>query len=214
MIQLFNSDCMDIMKKYPDKYFDLSICDPPYGIGLVRTENGNRGIRKLTHTGSDVLKWDMQKPTIEYFNELFRVSKNQIVFGANHFIENIPNSNSTCWIVWDCKNGDNYFADAQLAWTSFKTATRIAKISQRFPINEGHRIHDTQKPIQLYSWILNKYAKKDFKILDTHLGSASSAIASHYFGINEFIGCEIDCQMYIKAKNRFSNSINQTKLFC
>jgi site-specific DNA-methyltransferase (adenine-specific) len=202
--ETFNIDCIEGMKQYPDKYFDLAVCDPPYGIGLVKTEAGNWGIRKENNENHSKQKdWDFSKPTIEYIVELFRVSKEQILFGANHYIEVVP-YNSSCWIVWDKENGDNYFADCELAWTSFKTATRKAKIkwgganSHR----EGKRIHECQKPFALYDWIFSNYAKEGMKILDTHLGSQSSRIAAYKAKL-DFIGFELDKEYFEQGNQRF-----------
>lgn len=209
--ELYNMNCIEGMKHYPDKYFDLAICDPPYGIGLVKTENGSWGIRKpeQKETASKTFDWDFNKPTKEYVVELFRVSKNQILFGANHYIEVVP-YNSPCWLIWDKENGDSYFADAELAWTSFETATRKIKLkyfganSHRF----GKRIHPTQKPVNLYSFILEKYAEKGQKILDTHLGSGSSRIAAYNLGF-DFTGFEIDEKMCEASEKRFNEEISQ-----
>lgn len=203
-------DNMELMKRYPDNYFHLAIVDPPYGIGLVKTKAGNWGIRKQ-NKGSidDHTKWDFEKPTKEYFNELFRVSKDQIIFGANHFIENMPKKNSSCWIVWDKQNGLNYFADSELAWTSFSTAVR----NFRTPTQRKNRIHPTQKPIKLYRWLIEKYGLKKcnhkkkthnlkcqecnetINILDTHLGSGNIVLALDGLKIN-FVGCELDKYYY------------------
>jgi len=173
-----NADCMDIMAQYPDKYFDLAVVDPPYGIGEDGLKNHSRGKRAKAkeYTPKD---WDSKPPKNEYFIELLRVSKNVIVWGANHFIENIPNANSSSWIVWDKQNGENDFADCELAWTNHKSAVRKyvfkwAGMLQGDMKNKEHRIHPTQKPVRLYDWIFHNYAKPDFKILDTHLGSGSS----------------------------------------
>ena len=212
--EVYNMDCVQGMKHYPDNYFDLAICDPPYGIGLVKTENGSWGIRKKSQkdTCSKTFDWDFEKPTKEYIVELFRVSKNQILFGANHYIEVVP-YNSPCWLVWDKDNGDSYFADCELAWTSFETATRKIKLkyfganSHRF----GKRIHSTQKPVNLYSFILENYAKKGDRILDTHLGSGSSRISAYILGF-DFIGFEIDSKMVEASQKRFETEISQQLL--
>ena len=213
--EVYNMDCIQGMKHYPDKFFDLAICDPPYGIGLVKTENGSWGIRKpeQAENASKTFDWDFAKPTKEYIVELFRVSKNQILFGANHYIEVVP-YNSPCWLVWDKMNGDSYFADCELAWTSFETATRKIKL-QYFGANShrfGKRIHPTQKPVNLYSFILEKYAEKGQRILDTHLGSGSSRIAAYQAGF-DFVGFEIDPKMYEESEKRFNNEISQQRLF-
>lgn len=203
------------MKHFADKHFDLAICDPPYGIGLVKTENGSWGIRKpeQAETASKTFDWDFSKPTKEFIVELFRVSKNQILFGANHYIEVVP-YNSSCWLVWDKMNGDSYFADCELAWTSFDTATRKIKLkyfganSHRF----AKRIHPTQKPVSLYSFILEKYAEKGQRILDTHLGSGSSRIAAYQSGF-DFIGFEIDKDYFEAQERRFNDFKKQLCLF-
>lgn len=213
MLTITNEDNMALMARYPDKYFDLAIVDPPYGIGLVKTKAGNWGIRKENKDSHSKQKeWDFSKPTLEYIIELFRVSKDQILFGANHYIEVVP-YNSSCWIVWDKENGDNYFADCELAWTSFKTATRKAKIkwgganSHR----EGKRIYECQKPVALYKWLLDKYAKPSDKILDTHLGSGSIAIACHDYGF-DLTACELDPEYYEAAMKRIDAHIAQKRI--
>ncbi len=197
------------MKKYPDNYFELAIVDPPYGIGLIKTEKGNWGIRKENKGSIDnKTKWDFEVETKEYFHELFRVSKNQIIWGANHFIENIPNANSSCWIIWDKNNGASYFANAELAWTSFNTAIRIFKKNNI----DKKKIHITQKPVKLYEWLLKNYAKENDKILDTHLGSGSIAIACDKMGF-DLIACEIDEDYFNKAVKRLKYHQDQYKLF-
>lgn len=205
-ITITNENNMELMKRYPDNYFELAIVDPPYGIGLIKTEAGNWGLRK--ENKGDIKKdWDFFKPSKEYFKELFRVSKNQIIWGANHFIENL-NKNSSCWIVWDKINGDSYFSDSELAWTSFGTAVRNYKQSTV----KKYRIHECQKPIELYKWLLDKYAKQGDKILDTHLGSGSIAIACHDYGF-DLTACELDKEYFDKAIERINNHTQQQKLF-
>tara|TARA_R100000234_G_C4936822_1_gene151067 strand:+ start:60 stop:725 length:666 start_codon:yes stop_codon:yes gene_type:complete len=214
-IKLLLGDCMDIMPEYPTDYFDLAIVDPPYGIGEDGKSNHSRGVlaetTKFTHKS-----WDTNSPDTSYFNELLRVSKNQIIFGANHFISKIP-YDSSCWIVWDKDNGNTDFADCELAWTSFKTAVRKHTFMWHGMLQGNMkkkevRIHPTQKPCHLYSWLLENYATHTDKILDTHLGSGSSAIAAHYFGVNEFLGIEIDQEYFNSAKNRFEKSTRQLQL--
>lgn len=214
-ITLYNADCMEIMKSFSDKQFDLAIVDPPYGIGEDGLKNHSRG--KLAKPKLYTPKnWDKTAPNKEYFDELIRVSKNQIVFGANHFISKIP-YDSSCWIIWDKNNGENDFADCELAWTSFKTAVRLFKYTwagmmQENMKNKEIRIHPTQKPVQLYKWILNKYAKAGDTILDSHLGSGSSAIAAHDGGF-EFTGIELDEEYYNAAKERLILHQRQLNLF-
>jgi site-specific DNA-methyltransferase (adenine-specific) len=211
MNELYNMDCMEGMRQFPDKYFELAIVDPPYGIGANKMQLGN-GKRKI-YRGKD--DWDKQPPSEEYFKELFRVSKNQIVWGANHFISRMP-LDSRCWIFWDKGTGDNDFADGELAWTSFKSPVRKyfkswvganAKEKQ-----EHDRIHPTQKPIALYKWLLKNYANEGDKILDTHVGSASSLIACHDYGF-EYIGFEIDPDYYKAAKERLEAVKSQLTMF-
>ena len=210
-ITLYNADCMEIMKSFKDKQFDLALVDPPYGIGANKMTLGN-GNKKI-YRGK--LDWDKSAPNGEYFDELIRVSKNQIIFGANHFISKIP-YDSSCWIVWDKGTGDNDFADCELAWTSFNSTVRKyfqswigANAKER---TQKERIHPTQKPVQLYKWLLNKYAKEGDTILDSHLGSGSSAIAAHDGGF-EFTGIELDEEYYNAAKERLILHQRQLNLF-
>lgn len=214
-ITITNEDNMLLMARYADNYFDLAIVDPPYGIGEDGAKNHSRG--KATKAKMYTAKnWDNSIPDKEYFNELIRVSKNVIIWGANHFIENIPNSNSSCWIVWNKLNtGD--FADCELAYTSFNTSVRKFDFMWNGMLqgdmkNKETRIHPTQKPVALYKWILDKYAKEGNKILDTHLGSGSIAIACHDYGF-ELTACELDKEYYDKAIQRITNHTNQQKLF-
>jgi site-specific DNA-methyltransferase (adenine-specific) len=217
MLTITNEDNMVLMARYPDKYFDLAIVDPPYGIGEDGSKNKTRtgGLAKpkdyKAFAGNDI-----SSPNIEYFNELLRLSKNQIIFGANHFISKIP-FNSSCWIVWDKDNGNTDFADCELAWTSFKTSVRKYKFKWQGMLQENMknkelRIHPTQKPVALYKWLLDKYAKPGDKILDTHLGSGSIAIACHDYGF-DLTGCELDTEYFNKAMDRINNHTKQQKLF-
>jgi len=158
MIDLKNMDCLEAMKQINDNEFDLSIVDPPYGIGINKQSQGKGGgvAKKIQYTKKN---WDSSAPQKQYFNELIRVSKNQIVWGANHFISKIP-FDSSCWIVWDKDNGNTDFADCELAWTSFKTSVRKFKwkwqgMLQQDMRNKEIRIHPTQKPVKLYEWILD-----------------------------------------------------------
>ena len=215
-ITITNEDNMALMARYPDNYFDLAIVDPPYGLGEDGAKNHSRG-KATKATKYTAKNWDKRHPEKEYFLELQRVSKNQIIFGANHFIELIPKANSSCWIVWDKQNGDNDFADCELAWTSFNTAVRKFDFMWNGMLqgdmkNKQKRIHPTEKPYQLYKWILDKYAKQCDKILDTHLGSGSIAIACHDYGF-ELTACELDSEYYEKAIKRIKNHVSQQKLF-
>lgn len=204
--EVYLEDCMSGMARYPDKYFELAIVDPPYGIDRDKKQNKNEG--KWRFKKYHVSNWDISSPDENYFNELFRVSKNQIVFGANHFISKIP-YDSSCWIVWDKRNGGGDFADCELAWTSFNTAVR--KYSFYFGAENLERIHPTQKPKQLYKWLLKNYAKEGDKILDTHLGSGSSRIAAYDMGF-DFTGFEIDKDYFEAADKRFQLFKSQGKL--
>ncbi len=207
-IELFNEDCMVVMSRYPDNYFDLACVDPPYGIG-VNHNMGRRAGQK--NSGYKPAVWDSAPPDSRYFNELARVSKNQIIWGANHFISCMWlgfEVNSPCWLMWDKGfSEDVTFAQFELAWTSFKTT---CKKYDKSP-NDKYRIHPTQKPVKLYEWLLSNYAKEGDKILDTHLGSGSSAIAAHYGGF-EFVGCELDEDYYKAAVKRFNNETKQISL--
>ena len=209
-------DCMDGMKQFPDKYFELAIVDVPYGIGEDGSKNHSRGKLAIAKDYKPFYGNDLKAPDADYFNELMRISQNQIIWGANHFISKIP-FDSSCWIVWDKNNGDNDFADCELAWTSFKTAVRKFKYTwngmlQENMKNKEQRIHPTQKPIALYKWLLTNYAKPGDKIIDTHVGSASSLIACHNYGF-EYIGFEIDKDYYKAAKERLEAAKNQVSMF-
>jgi site-specific DNA-methyltransferase (adenine-specific) len=207
-ITLIQGDCMEFMATLPDNAFDLAIVDPPYGIGLIKTKAGNWGIRKENRGDiSPTTQWDFERPNSEYFKQLFRVSKNQIIWGGNYFIDFIQIA-TPCFIVWDKCNGSSFFADAELAWTSFKTATRIYKGSGM----DIHKIHICQKPVVLYKWLLKNYAKDGDTILDTHGGSFSSAIAAHE-GHFKFTGIELDADYYEAAKKRIINHQRQQVLF-
>lgn len=203
------------MATQPDNAFDLSCVDPPYGIGESGGNNKSRGKLAIAKDYKPFHGGDLTSPRKEYFDELQRVSRNQIIWGANHFIEKIAKG-SPCWIVWDKDNGLTDFADCELAWTSFNTAVRKFKFRwqgmlQNDMKNKEVRIHPTQKPVALYHWLLENYAEKGQKIFDTHLGSGSSAIASHYFGC-DFVGCEIDVDYYEAAKERFNRETRQMAL--
>lgn len=198
---------MEYMKDCATDSFDLAIVDPPYGINV----NHNMGRRKgQKHSGYKPAVWDSAPPDSEYFDELKRISKNQIIWGANYFIDNFPfMCNSPCWVMWDKGfSSEVTFAQFELAWTSFNTT---CKKYDKSP-NDHARIHPTQKPVKLYDWLLSNYATSDMKILDTHLGSGSSAIAAHYFGC-DFVGCEIDPDYYKAAKERFDRETAQRALF-
>jgi site-specific DNA-methyltransferase (adenine-specific) len=175
-----NMDCMDYMKQFPDKFFDLAVVDPPYGINM---DGGVIGIsRKAKSVQYTKKSWDSEAPDESYFKELQRVSKNQIIFGANHFISRIP-LDSSCWIVWNKENGDNPFADCELAWTSFKTAVRMFTFRWQGMLqgNMKHkeiRIHPTQKPVALYAWIFKNFSRGGRKFL-IHTWEVAAAELQH-----------------------------------
>ena len=201
-------DNMELMKRYPDNYFDLAIVDPPYGIARFgnRVELSNRLCKS-----AKLNEWDI-KPNEEYFNELFRVSKFQIIWGANNFI--LPTSEY--FLVWNKKQTVENFASAEYAWTNVKKPAQIFDYSIHKTMadrkEEGGKIHPTQKPVALYKWILDKYAKPNDKILDTHLGSGSIAIACHDYKF-ELTACELDEEYFNKAKKRIINHVAQQSLF-
>jgi site-specific DNA-methyltransferase (adenine-specific) len=212
--EVTNEDCMIGMARYPDKYFDLAIVDPPYGIGEDGSKNHTRGKLAIAKNYKSFAGNDISAPDINYFNELIRISKNQIVWGANHFINNIP-YNSSCWIVWD-KDNTGDFADAELAYTSFKSAVRIFKFRwngmlQQNMKDKEQRIHPTQKPVALYKWLLQNYAKQGDKILDTHLGSGSSRIAAFEMGF-DFTAFEFDKEYFETQEKRYKAHIMQLKM--
>ena len=209
MIQITNECNMELMARYPDNYFDLAIVDPPYGI------NASMGVglnsrKKFQKAGKT---WDNEIPTEKYFNELMRVSKNQIVCGANYFTEYLYSTKS--FICWVKNNPAPNFAQAEYLWTSFPINGKVydsGKQIQHQIMWEGGSIHPTQKPIQLYKWLLDNYAKQGDRILDTHLGSGSIAIACHDYGF-ELTACELDKEYFDKAMQRINNHMSQQKLF-
>jgi site-specific DNA-methyltransferase (adenine-specific) len=201
MIELHNIDCMEYMKGLDDNAFELAIVDPPYGINVTKMNMGGRNTVKPDKNKS----WDSAVPDEKYFNALFRVSKNQIIWGGNYF--NLQPSQYFC--IWD-KGETMYgrdFAECEYAWVR-KGGTRIFKRSP----NQLTRIHPTQKPVKLYKWLLANYAKEGDKILDTHLGSGSSAIAAHYGGF-DFVGCELDEDYFKAASERIERETSQMDMF-
>ena len=202
-------DCIEGMKQFPDKFFDLAVVDPPYGIGAAKQIDLGNSNKKVKHKTKD---WDNTIPTAEYFAELFRVSKNQIIWGGNYFIEHLKNTR--CFIVWNKENGTNNMADCELAWASFKTSVRMysGHIFKGIGNSNYVTIHPTQKPTRLYEWIFDKYASEGDLILDTHLGSQSSRIAANKAGL-DFVGFEIDREYFDNGNKRFKNFVSQTVLF-
>lgn len=205
-IKLFNMDCMEALREMEDNQFDLAIVDPPYGIGMDGGNVGYKGNNNL-----EKKEWDSAAPDPLYFDELRRVSKNQIIFGSNHFIDAFPfMANSRCWIVWDKGEGfkGRTYAEAELAWTSFEKNVKIFKYDPLANRDYVGKIHPTQKPVALYKWLLNNYAKEGGKILDTHLGSGSIAIACHDAGF-DLLGYELDVDYYASALHRFGEHKKQ-----
>ena len=199
-----NRDCLEAMKEFPDKFFDLAVCDPPYSIN--RFKNGETG--RLRKYGS-LKSVNDERPTKEYFDELFRVSKNQIVWGFNHLCDLLPPT--TEFIFWYKHQPVETYSDGELAWTSFTKTAKCFDYAYFGNIGaDTYRIHPTQKPVALYQWILSKYAKQGDKILDTHLGSGSSRIAC-YNGGYDFWGYEIDKEYFEKQEQRFENHTAQLR---
>ena len=200
----YNMDCMVGMKQFPDKYFELAIVDPPYGLGQSVVNSGGRFKRYENKNGN----WDNKTPDATYFKELFRVSKNQIVWGGNYFIDKL--SPTKCFLIWDKKQPqDISFASCEMAWTSFDS---VAKTFYQSPMQDKFRFHPTQKPVALYEWLLNNYAKKGDKILDTHVGSASSLIACYNLGF-DYVGFELDKDYYRLASKRLEDVKAQVSIF-
>lgn len=203
--EVYLEDCVTALKRYADNHFDLAIVDPPYGIGM---DGGNVGYKGFNNF--EKKDWDKEIPSNEYFAELFRVSKNQVIFGGNYF--GLPPTR--CYLVWDKGEGfyNRTYAECELAWTSFDANTCKIKYD---PLAKGDykgKIHPCQKPVTVYDWILQKYAKTNDLILDTHLGSGSSRIAAYKGGFN-FVGFEIDEEYFNAANKRFDNFKSQTRLF-
>ena len=207
--EVYNMDCIAGMKEYPDKYFDLAIVDPPYGIGA---EN-HAGSAENGWKQWDKKDWDSSIPNEDYFTELFRVSKNQIIWGGNYFSNLLPNSQG--WIFWDKGQRNFSLADGELCWTSFKKSLRVFGMARaKAKASIGYeKIHPTQKPTELYEFCLQfAKAEKGMKILDTHLGSGSSRIAAYRNGY-DFVGFEIDKDYYEAQEKRFKTELMQPRLF-
>lgn len=222
--EVHHIDCMEFMATLPDKFFDLAIVDPPYGIGEGNKKNvtrscytgfvGSRAKKWVKAKDYGGGEWDHKTPDPEYFSRLFRVSVNQIIWGANHF-GNLPPT--SCWIVWDKDNGESDQSDCELAWTSFNTAVRKFKYKWQGLLQENmkdkeKRIHPTQKPVALYKWILKNYAKPGDKIFDSHMGSQSSRIAAYDMGF-DYWGCELDKDYFDAGCKRFEQFKSQMKIF-
>lgn len=234
MINMHYIDCMKFMADKPNGFYDLAIIDPPYGIGranrnkeIIKVKNSKNSYAKRHDYGGK--KWDSKSPDKNYFKELVRVSKDQIIWGANHFIENIPNANTSNWIIWDKVDTLPTYADGEMAWCSIKKPLKIvplihsgfrrglnigrgSKLKYNKPFSGSMDIHPTQKPIKLYEWLLMNYAKEGDTILDTHGGSGSIAIACHNLGF-DLDWCELDTEYFEAAKKRFDIHKSQQRLF-
>jgi site-specific DNA-methyltransferase (adenine-specific) len=204
---------MELMSRYPDKYFELAIVDPPYGINIGTEINRskfkeNTSKNSLTKFENSMKQksWDNAIPNENYFNELFRVSKNQIIWGGNYFLDYLDATR--CFIIWDKMTYIPTMSQIELAWTSFHEHSRLIKINS----NQPSRFHPTQKPVKLYEWILKNYAKEGDKILDTHLGSGSSRIAADKMGF-DFYACELDRDYFEAQEKRFKEYKSQLILF-
>ena len=209
-INLHHTDCMDFMRDVPDGYYELAIVDPPYGIDLANMNMGIGNTPKASKAKNRKWKpkdWDNAIPSDDYFKELKRISKNQIIWGGNYFNLGLCNK----FIIWDKEIPEGLsFSDCEFAWTSFSGANKIFRYSAY--LNKSEKFHPTQKPPQLYKWLLDKYAKENDKILDTHLGSGSIAIACHDYGF-DLTACELDKEYFDKAIQRIVNHVSQQKLF-
>jgi len=195
---VFNEDCIEVMKRYPDKYFDLAVVDPPYGIGI----SSNPFRQKF-----EKCDWDNAIPNKQYFDELMRVSKNQIIWGGNYF--DLPPSQG--FIIWDKKQPEDFSsAMCEMAWMSFQKPAKMFR--KHVVTTEPNKIHPTQKPITLYDWIFSRYATEGIKVLDTHLGSGSSRIAANKAKLS-FVGCEIDKDYFDAQEKRYQQFISQLRLF-
>ena len=212
---------MEYMRGLEDNAFDLAIVDPPYGINMGKTKSLGKRRKTGIITEYKPKDWDTAIPSKSYFNELFRISKNQIIWGGNYFVSML--TNSSCWVVWDKQYIPEGFsmADLELAYTSFDSPSKKVRIRRNLVSNcvsnnkelakINAKIHPTQKPVKLYEWLLINYAKEGDRILDTHLGSGSSAIAAHNLGF-DFVGCEIDRDYYEAAQKRFKEVTSQLRI--
>jgi site-specific DNA-methyltransferase (adenine-specific) len=207
--KVYLADCMDIMRKMPDKSVDLCIVDPPYGIGCDGQKQNIRG-KKSDRKYHEFKGWDNDIPSKEYFNELFRISKNQIIWGANYFVKYLNNGHKG-WIVWDKGQHGLTMSDCELAYSSFDYPTRVF-VQNRCFLLKDISIHPTQKPVALYKWLLKNYAKPGDKIFDSHVGSGSIRIACHDMGF-DFEGCEIDKDYWEAQEKRYQQHISQMELF-
>jgi site-specific DNA-methyltransferase (adenine-specific) len=216
-INFYNIDCIEFMKTKPDNYYDLAIVDPPYGIGMSNSNKRTKPSRPNSYTKYADFRyhktdWDNERPKEEYFKELFRVSKDQVIFGANYLCEYLPSGKG--WLFWNKLNGlDNCFSDGEFAFTSKGVQSKYFECSAFHNLSGGKdRIHPTQKPIQLYRWVLQNYAKQGYKIIDTHGGSMSIAIACDKEKFDLDI-CEIDKIYFDKGLKNYEQHKQQITMF-
>jgi site-specific DNA-methyltransferase (adenine-specific) len=206
-LDLRRADCMDMMAEFPDGYFDLAIVDPPYGINwLDHVQNPNKGKNWKAY---EYKAWDKSTPSPQYFDEVRRVSKHQVIWGGNYMVENLKSS--PCWVIWD-KMQEFSGAVFEMAWTSFNSPAKAFRMSRVEAYANQDKIHPTQKPVALYRWLLSNYAQPGQRILDTHLGSGSHAIACYYAGMH-LTACEIDEDYFKAASERIERETAQTVLF-
>lgn len=220
--EVTNEDCVILMQRYPDKYFDLAVVDPPYGIDmsqeLYKRGQSCKANGYKAHLNKD---WDKNTPNVNYFSELKRISANQIIFGGNYFTEFLKPTKS--WVVWNKVQRDFSFADGELAWTSHDSSLKIFDYARgndsgfapklKYPNRTGLNIHPTQKPVALYDWIYKTYLPEGGKVIDTHLGSGSSRIAAHRADNIDFTACEIDKDYFEAQEKRYKTFKSQLVLF-
>ena len=215
-INLYNKDCMEALKEFKDNEFQLAIVDPPYGIGISGQKEVKKKRAQRNRSGAQnrkyhkEKKWDNEIPNKEYFKQLFRVSKNQIIWGANYFVEHLTKG-SKGWVIWDKQQKGLWSSDGEIAYTSFNKPTRIFLQNRIILQQEGGTIHPTQKPVKLYEFLLMTYAKEGDKILDTHLGSGSIALACHNLGF-DLEGYELDTEYFEAAKKRLKQHQSQLRI--
>ena len=208
MINITNEDNMDLMSRYKDNHFDLAIVDPPYGIGISGQKKQKKG-KKSDRKHHKEKGWDYEIPSEKYFKELFRISKNQIIWGANYFVKYL-NKGTKGWLVWFKGQIGLTMSDCELAYSSFNRPTRVVNIN-RVDLLKQNTIHPTEKPVRLYQWVLDNYAKDGDKILDTHLGSGSIAIACHNLGF-DLTACELDKEYFEAAIKRIKQHQAQLRI--
>ena len=208
-------DCLDVMREMPDKCVDLVLTDPQYGIDEANGKNHSRGCLATT-TKFDIKHWDNSRPDKIYFNEIKRISRNQIIWGGNYFCSDL--GDTSCFLVWDKDNGKTDFADCELAWCSFTSAVRLFKYKWQGMLQENmrekeRRVHPTQKPVALFEWILNKYSNPDDIILDPFLGSGTTIAACINTGRNNWIGIEKEPDYCVLAEDRIKRATQQLRMF-